>query len=72
MFQNSEVLFDVQKIQDNIDLIEEQESTIQENIDLNQEQKSKIQELRLTNTKQQKMIKELQSFHMQGNKAKLF
>jgi len=48
--KNSEVLFDVQKIQDNIDL--------------NQEQESKIQELRRTNSKQQKMIKELQSFHM--------
>ena len=71
MFQNSEVLFDVLKIQDNMDLIQEQESKIQDNIDLNQEQESEIQELRRTNTKQQKMIKELQSFYMQG-KAKLF
>ena len=53
MFQNSEVLFDVEKIQDNIDLIQEQES--------------KIRELEYTNAKQGKRIEILESFNMLGN-----
>ena len=53
MFQNSDVLFDVEKIQDNIDLIQEQES--------------KIRELEYTNAKQGKRIEILESFHMLGN-----
>ena len=53
MFQNSEILRDVEKFQDNIDLIQDQESN--------------IRELEHTNAKQEKRIEILESFHILGN-----